>query len=383
MPRLRVLVVDDSPLVRKLVTRMLESDPDMIVAATACNGREAVAKYDVQRPDVVVLDVEMPVMNGLEALREIRAMDDRAAVIMFSTLTERGATATLQALSGGATDYVAKPAHVGAGAQDAGDVQAELIAKVKAAADVSRRSGRAPSAAPRPGAPPPATAPTPPAVAGPASAAASSDPPRPRFPRRNRAFRAIGIAASTGGPNALEEVVRNLPPSLPVPVFIVQHMPPVFTGMLARQLDEVTPLRVREAAGDEVAVSGEIWLAPGALHMDVVPHAAGGRIRVFDGPREHSCRPAADVLFRSLASVFGPSTLAIVLTGMGKDGAAGARAIRARGGEVWAQDEATSVVWGMPGETVRDGQADAVLPLPVIAPRIADLFAHAVPVAGR
>lgn len=385
MDRLRVLVVDDSPLIRRLVTRMIESDPDMIVAATARNGREAVTKYDVQKPDVVVLDVEMPVMNGLQALREIRAMDPRAAVIMFSTLTEHGASATLQALSAGATDYVAKPARVGTGAQDAGDVQAELIAKVRAAAEAARRPRR--GAAPATGSPPrtgdpPAVPPLTPAAAS-RSAAPSTDPPRPRVPRRDRAFRAIGIASSTGGPNALEQVVRNLPANLPVPVFIVQHMPPVFTGMLARQLNEVTPLHVREAAGGEVAAPGEIWLAPGALHMEVVPHASGGKIRVFDGPREHSCRPAADVLFRSLAAVFGPSTLALVLTGMGKDGAEGARAIRARGGEVWVQDEATSVVWGMPGEVVRAGQADAVLPLPLVAPRLKDLFAHAVPAAGR
>lgn len=387
MDRLRVLVVDDSPLIRKLVTRMIESDPDMIVAATARNGREAVTKYDVQRPDVVVLDVEMPVMNGLEALRGIRAIDPRAAVIMFSTLTEHGASATLQALSAGATDYVAKPARVGTGAQDAGDVQAELIAKVRTAAEASRRPRRGAPSVPEPraqrtGELPPAKAPEAPAAA-PTSAVPSTDPPRPRVPRRERAFRAIGIASSTGGPNALEEVIRNLPAHLPVPVFIVQHMPPVFTGMLARQLDDVTPLHVREAAGDEVAAPGEIWLAPGALHMEVVPHASGGKIRVFDGPREHSCRPAADVLFRSLAAVFGPSTLAVVLTGMGKDGAEGARAIRTRGGEVWAQDEATSVVWGMPGEVVRAGQADAVLPLAMIAPRVTELFARAVSAAGR
>ena len=336
---IRVLLVDDSATIRGLLATTLGADAELRVVGAAVNGRMGVDMVAADPPDIVLLDVEMPVMDGLTALREIRRIQPKLPVLMFSSLTERGAKATLDALLAGANDYAAKPAGL-----DAGDVAAkirtEVIAKIKAL--VPRGGGRD---APRP-------------LAGSATTTA-----RPAAPPRRGPIRGVVIAVSTGGPTALAEVLPGFARDVRVPVLIVQHMPPFFTAQLAERLGKLTGTHVREAEDGSPLRPGEILLAPGGRHLAVAGDADSPRARLTDEPPENSCRPAADVLFRTAAKVWGAGALGVVLTGMGRDGLAGSRAIVEAGGEVIAQDEFTSVVWGMPGEIVRAGLADAVLPL--------------------
>jgi two-component system chemotaxis response regulator CheB len=341
VPKIRILVVDDAVVFRRLVAEELDADPALEVVGTAANGKIALARLPQVNPDLVILDVEMPELDGLATLREIRKTYPKLPVIMFSALTERGAAATLDALALGATDYFAKPA--GAGGLDASlqVIRDELIPEIKALC------GRA-------AAPAVAVAPAPP---GPG-------------PARTGPVEVVAIGTSTGGPNALAEVFAGLPADLPVPVVIVQHMPPTFTRLLAERLSAQFPLRVEEGRSGEPLRPGHAWIAPGDHHMIVVRDGAGARILLHQDPPENSCRPAADVLFRSVARAFGPAALAVVLTGMGRDGLRGCEAVREAGGQVIAQDEATSVVWGMPGFVARAGLADRVLPLAMIAPEI-------------
>ncbi len=339
----RVLVVDDTVVVRRLVSDVLEGDPAIAVAGVAANGRIALQKVPLVAPDLVVLDVEMPVMDGLATLRALRADYPALPVIMFSSLTERGAATTLDALALGASDYVAKPTGAGGLLGAKQQIAAELVPRVKAL------GGGRPD---RPAASPP---PTPaPAPAGP--------------PGR---IDAVVVGVSTGGPNALAEVLPALPGDLPVPLLIVQHMPPLFTRSLADRLDKASALRVREGADGAVAAPGTAWVAPGGLHMDVARHGTEVRLRTHEAPPENNCRPAADVLFRAAAAVYGPHVLGVVLTGMGHDGRLGAERIVAAGGRIVVQDEASSVVWGMPGAVAHAGLADAVLPLDRLAGEIA------------
>jgi len=359
--RIRVLIVDDSAVIRRLVTEALAEDPDIDVVGTANNGRVGVEKVLALQPDAVTMDIEMPVMNGIEAVRALRRTHPRLPVVMFSTLTERGASATLDALAAGASDYVTKPSNVGSFAESQRNVREQLVPKLKALAGARRTvlagqaqagTGGAPphrgagAGAPRPGAPPTAGA----------------------GPRRSRGtpFGVLVIGCSTGGPDALATVLPQLPADLPVPVLVVQHMPPVFTRLLAQRLDGQCPLSVSEAAPGDVVIPGRILLAPGGFHMVLKRQGTSLVTELNEDPPENFCRPAVDVLFRSASAAFGERVLAAVLTGMGRDGEKGARAIRAAGGEVFAQDDATSVVWGMPGAVVGAGQADRVLPLPVI-----------------
>ena len=338
---IRVLLVDDSATIRSLLSTTLGADAELRVVGAAVNGRMGVDMVAADPPDIVLLDVEMPVMDGLAALREIRRIQPKLPVLMFSSLTERGAKATLDALLAGANDYAAKPAGLDAG-EVAARIRTEVIAKIKAL--VTRRSVLD---APRPL----ATGSTP--AAG----------PRPAAPPRRGPIRGVVIAVSTGGPTALAEVLPGFVSDVRVPVLIVQHMPPFFTAQLAERLGKITGAIVREAEDGSPLRPGEILLAPGGRHLAVAGDANVPRVRLTDEPPENSCRPAADVLFRTAVKVWGAGTLGVVLTGMGRDGLAGSRAIVAAGGEVIAQDEFTSVVWGMPGEVVRAGLADAVLPL--------------------
>ncbi|MER7005846.1 chemotaxis response regulator protein-glutamate methylesterase [Dactylosporangium sp. NPDC000555] len=383
-----VLVVDDSVVVRRLITDALGDDPEIRVVGTAPNGKVALTKIEQLHPDLVTLDIEMPIMDGLQTMRAIRARYARLPVIMFSTLTAAGATATLDALSAGASDYVTKPANVGSVAESIRSVREQIIPRIRALCGGSRGPGRGASAAPpRPGALPGRPLPGNHAPATPLSRPGGSalpgfDPAKVRPPNappggpaaapvraapRTGGIEIVAIGCSTGGPDALTAVVRALPASLPVPVVVVQHMPPVFTKMFADRLDRIAALTVMEATGDMVVRPGNVYIAPGDFHMELYRRGTEVATKLNAGPPENFCRPAVDVLFRSVARVYGRATLAIVLTGMGQDGKRGAEQLRAAGAEIVAQDEATSVVWGMPGAVTQAGLAHAVLPLGEIA----------------
>jgi two-component system chemotaxis response regulator CheB len=362
MKRIKVLVVDDSVVVRRLVSDALAEDPTIEVVGSASNGKIALSKLTTLDPDLVTLDIEMPVMDGLEALREIRKLKPRLPVIMFSTLTEAGASATLDALSLGASDYVTKPANVGSVTLAMEAVRTELVPKVKALCGRAVglvRPGRPVSFTP--------TAPgTAPAQRNSASAPALTFP----TPSPKRRVEVVVIGSSTGGPNALAALWPHLPAELPVPVLIVQHMPPMFTRLLAERLSRSGPMPVHEATDGETLVRGHAYIAPGDHHMVIEATAAGGRVRVNQLPPVNSCRPSVDPLFESASRVHRNGVLGVMLTGMGNDGLDGSRSIRESGGQMVVQDEATSIVWGMPGHVAEAGLADTVLPLPKIAAEI-------------
>lgn len=364
MTRTRVLVVDDAVVIRRLVTEALASDPTIEVVGTAPNGRVALAKIEQVNPDVVTLDVEMPEMDGLETLTVLRERYPRLPVIMFSTLTERGTATTMDALLRGANDYVTKPANVGSVAEAQARVRASLIPKVHALAGARRASGR-------PGAPGSGGRAL--AVAGGGRALTHRTPPPARRRTSGPAPRVelVVIGVSTGGPNALAALVPALPADLAVPVCIVQHMPPMFTKLLADRLDAAGPLRVREAVAGEPLRAGEILIAPGDRHLAIGLHGGRRVAELRDTPPENSCRPAADVLFRTAAETVGGGVLGVVLTGMGHDGRHGAEAIADVGGRLVVQDEPSSVVWGMPGAVAQAGLADEVAPLEQLAGIIA------------
>jgi two-component system chemotaxis response regulator CheB len=350
----RVLVVDDSIVIRRLVTDALSSDPQIEVVGIAQNGRIALDKIASLNPDAVTMDIEMPEMNGIEAVRALRRTHPRLPVVMFSTLTERGASATLDALAAGASDYVTKPSNVGSIAESQNSVREQLIPKLKAL--TARRTPAAAAAVPIPVPPAPRTSPA-------------------RRPRGG-GFGVLAIGCSTGGPDALAAVIPALPADLSVPVVVVQHMPPVFTRLLAARLDGRSQVGVAEAVHGEPLVPGRVLIAPGGSHLVVRRAGTSVVAELTDDPPENFCRPAVDVLFRSVASVYGERVLAAVLTGMGRDGEKGAAKIRGGGGEVVVQDEATSVVWGMPGAVAMAGQADRVLPLEQIGPHLASALAR-------
>ena len=340
MPKVRTLVVDDSVVVRRLVSEVIDSDPDLEVAGVAANGRIALAKLTALTPDVVVLDVEMPMMDGLETLRAIRQVEPDMPVIMFSSLTQQGASVTLDALAQGASDYVTKPANLKGLAEVKSHVRSGLVAKVKALGASAAGVSAPPSDEP---------------------AAAVTKRPRPR--RRPERVDIVAIGTSTGGPNALAELMPSFPADFPVPIVIVQHMPPVFTKSLAQRLTRLSAVDVHEGQEGDVLEPGAAWLAPGDYHMEVERERTAVRVRTGQGRPENNCRPAVDVLFRSVHRAYGPHALAVILTGMGKDGLRGAQGIAEAGGQVLTQDEATSVVWGMPGAVTRAELSDQVLPL--------------------
>lgn len=351
MQRIKVLVVDDSAVLRRVISDMLSTDADIEVVGTAANGRIALQKIGQLRPDVVSLDVEMPEMDGLQCLKAIRQDFGDLPVIMLSAIAEKGGRATLEALSLGANDYVTKPSTLGPGKPES--IRDELLAKVKLFG--KRRSGSG-AMTPRPSLAPPSPLPAPPLRV--ASTFASR-------------IDAVVIGISTGGPNALEHVIPKLPENLSVPVLVVQHMPPVFTRLLAERLDERSKVSVREAADGESIRPGVVYIAPGDWHMSVFLKGGIPTIRTHQSAPENSCRPAADVLFRSAAEVYGARTLAVVMTGMGSDGLLGCEALSKVHGHIIVQDEKTSVVWGMPGFVARANLADAILPLGSIANEIA------------
>jgi two-component system, chemotaxis family, protein-glutamate methylesterase/glutaminase len=336
MARIRILVVDDSVVILKLLCENLSKDPDLEVVASADDGRIALAKVQRFHPDLITLDVEMPVMNGLETLVELRKQHPKIPVIMFSTLTERGAAATLDALSLGASDYATKPSNMGSPAEAIAAIRAELIPKIKALCRRSSTNFKS-------------VAPLRSSVRVPLSS--------------NRRVEIVAIGTSTGGPNALAEVLPRIPKDFPVPIVVVQHMPPIFTRMLAERLASRSAVAVEEGSAGVVLSPARSWIAPGNFHMTVAKAGLHGRLELNQNPPEHSCRPAVDVLFRSVAAVYRANVLGVVMTGMGSDGVLGAQHIREAGGEVIIQDEPSSVVWGMPGLVYAAGHADAVYPL--------------------
>jgi two-component system chemotaxis response regulator CheB len=348
--RTGVLIVDDSRLFRSAVEQALAGQPDISVVGSVFSGAKALEFIRQTRPDVVTLDVEMPGLDGLATLKEIEAFnsgrphEETVGVIMVSAFTRRGADVTIRALEAGAFDFVTKPSGPSAEANLAA-LRDELLPRIRACA--RRRTRRAaPAPAPRP--------------------AAALQAPR-RVPRRAEPIRAIAVGVSTGGPRALAVVLPDLCAQTSVPILVVQHMPPNFTLSLAESLARQSRQPVVEAAEGISLASARAYIAPGGRHLVLRGSVAAPEVGLSDAPPENGCRPSADVLFRSAAATLGPGVLAIILTGMGNDGTAGLGAIRRAGGYVIAQDEASSVVWGMPGSAVEAGVVDEVRALPDIA----------------
>ncbi|MFO0576426.1 MAG: chemotaxis response regulator protein-glutamate methylesterase [Polyangia bacterium] len=342
MPRSRVLIVDDSVVIRHVLREQLGSAPDIEVVGVAANGRIALAKIEQLAPDVIILDVEMPELDGLATLRELRRRPVRPRVIMFSSHTTEQAQPTVEALALGAEDCVAKPSSLGSsdGAQAAA-IQAllERIRMLTSSRPVPPGAGA--GAAVR-------------RVEAPALA-----PPTSGLRRR---VGLVAIGASTGGPNALCRLFARLPAGLPVPIVIVQHMPAGFTRHFAERLTRESSIRVEEGTEGAALEPGRAWIAPGGRHMVVRRRAAALCLHLHDEPPVWSCRPAVDVLFESVAAAAAPGALGVVMTGMGEDGKRGAAALRQAGCSVIVQDEQSSVVWGMAGAVATAGLAEAMLP---------------------
>ena len=362
-PPVRVLIVDDSAVVRGALGRIIDAEPDLCVVTTAPNGRVALDALRHVEVDVVLLDVEMPEMDGLATLPRVLADHPRVQVIMASSLTQKGAAVTMQALALGAADYIAKPS-ARTGAASLTVMSSEIVTKIRAIGRSARggvpRAGSA-TATPSSGA---ARAGVVATVLGGVHADAGDAELPPRV---------VGIAASTGGPNALAAVLSGLGADFPLPILVTQHMPPLFTALLAQRLARDAGRECVEARDGDAIRASCTYVAPGDHHLLVATHEGRPFIRLAQTPPENHCRPAADVMLRSIAAIYGASTLAVVLTGMGEDGRGGCEAVRRAGGRVVAQDEATSVVWGMPGSVVHAGLADWVEPLPEIARRVARL----------
>lgn len=342
--RIRVLVVDDSVVIRRLVTHALSEEPLLEVVGTASNGAIALQRIEQLQPQVITLDVEMPGMNGLEALREIRKRFPKLFVIMFSTLTERGASATMEALALGANDYVTKASNSGSLDASIRSLRTELVPKIRQ----FFRIGREPEPEP----------------------AAAAPGPKPAVRTQVVEKQVVAIGVSTGGPAALATIMPQFPADFPLPVVIVQHMPPLFTRLLAERLQGHTKLKVEEAQIGSPVEAGRVLIAPGDYHMRLKRQGFRVEATLDQGPPENSCRPAVDVLFRSVADCYGGAAVAVILTGMGQDGLRGVQVLKAQGAYVIAQDEPSSVVWGMPGFVARSGLADAVLDLGQVVPEV-------------
>jgi two-component system chemotaxis response regulator CheB len=325
---------------RSLLRMVLEPQPAIEIAATASSGQEGLTTFERIHPDLVLLDIEMPGMNGLEVLSALRRTNRRVPVIMCSTLTSRGARITIEALARGATDYVTKPGAQHGIREGVDTLSRELLPKIL---------GLFPAEPHR-------MAPSP------------VEPPRLLLPPASlHTPKIVVIGVSTGGPAALEVLLPRIPATFALPILIVQHMPRLFTGLLAERLNNLCPLRVREAAPDTQAEPGVIDIARGDWHLEILRNL---RLRLNQDPMENFCRPSVDVLFRSATQACGGRVLGVILTGMGSDGLQGSRAIRAAGGMILAQDAPTSVVWGMPGAVAHAGLANKVLALDAVAAEI-------------
>ncbi len=368
---LRVMVVDDSAVIRGLISRWIEAEPDMAVAASIRTGLDAVNQIERVDPDVVVLDIEMPDMDGISALPLLLKKKPKLVVIMASTLTRRNAEVSFKALSLGASDYIPKPESTReAGAADS--FKRDLIEKIRHLGARSRRPMTIPSPSLAPGATV-AHTPLPRTTLG--TMPRLAQPKLMLRPFTEAAPRALLIGSSTGGPQALMTLVASIGPVIELyPVLITQHMPPTFTTILAEHLTRSSGFPVHEAIDGETIKAGQIYLAPGGHHMRAVRAGAGAVIALGDDPQINFCRPAVDPMFTSAIDVWQSGIVAVVLTGMGSDGMRSGKEIVAAGGNIIAQDESTSVVWGMPGSAANAGICAAVLPLDQIGPKLVRLF---------
>lgn len=363
---LQVLVVDDTITYRKIASDVLAGVPGVEVIATAANGKIALQRIEQYHPDLLLLDLEMPEMDGLEVLRRLKESGQDVSVIMLSAFTDDGAKATMKALELGAFDFILKPTG-GSMEQNTQRLEAELRGKLEAFVRTHGIRRMLQHAAPGLAEPParPGTEPKPslPATPGQREVVLT----RP-------AVVALGI--STGGPQSLTQMLPKLPGDLPVPILIVQHMPPVFTRSLAEDLDSRCALEVREAADGQFVVPGQILIAPGGKQMKVQRDSGSVVVRITDDPPELSCKPSVNYLFRSVAEVYGGNALGVIMTGMGNDGTRGCRLLKERGATIVAQDRASCVVFGMPRELVEQGIADVVAPLDALAGEIVRLTAR-------
>ena len=364
---LRVMVVDDSVVIRGLISRWIASEPDMVVAASLRTGLDAVNQLERIDPDVAVLDIEMPELDGISALPRLLAKKRNLIIIMASTLTRRNAEISFKALSLGASDYIPKPESTREVAA-ADTFHHDLIQKIRSLGAKVRRSAPAASLTP-------ALDRAREQLARPAPSPVA----QPQLMRRAfslQAPRVLLIGSSTGGPQALMALVTELGPVIDrFPVLITQHMPPTFTTILAEHLGRASHRPAHEGVDGEIVKAGKIYLAPGGRHMRVVRHGTDVAIALDDGPPVNFCKPAVDPLFTSAIDVWQAGVLAVVLTGMGSDGMRGGKEIVAAGGSVIAQDEASSVVWGMPGAAANAGICAAILPLNQIGPKLVRVFA--------
>jgi two-component system chemotaxis response regulator CheB len=355
-PKIRVMVVDDAVVFRGLVSRWIGEEPDMEVVSAHRNGQEAVDNFARVDPDLVVLDIEMPVLDGLEALPLLLSKKPDLTVIISSTVTRRNAEVGIRALSLGAADYVSKP-ETNREITMSPAFRRELIGRIRA---LGRRRFEKLARLLHP---------------APVAAEAQARPFTLR-PYSTVAPRVLVVGSSTGGPQALQILLRGLEPSLRrLPILITQHMPATFTMILAEHIARATGRPAHEGQHGEVLAPGTLYIAPGAKHMMIERAGDQARIVINEDPPVHFCRPSVEPLFASAAEVFGAGTLAIVLTGMGVDGVDGAGLVATAGGSVIAQDEATSVIWGMPGAAAQAGSCAGVLPLDEIAPRVNELVA--------
>jgi two-component system chemotaxis response regulator CheB len=341
--KIRILIVDDSVVIRRLLSNVLSTDPAIEVAGTAPSGALALAKIPQVNPDLITMDVEMPDMNGLEALASIRKSYPDLPVIMFTSANEKSASIALDALALGAKEFVVKPANLGTLDASLHYIQEHLIDKIKSLCARLKEANT---------------------ISLPSASAENKSPILLSVSSvHSERLDVVAIGISTGGPNALAELIPQIPGDIPIPIVIVQHMPPLFTKLLADRLAAKAAIRVSEAVMGEILQPGHAYIAPGDFHMAFLKNGEAVRISLHQGPPENSCRPAVDVLFRSVAEIYGAAALALVMTGMGKDGLRGCERIKEAGGQIVVQDEATSVVWAMPGAVANAGLAEKILPL--------------------
>jgi len=377
---INILVVDDTVTYRQILSKLVEEIKDTQLSGTASNGKIALSKIKIKEVDLVLLDMYMPVMNGLETLQAIKKEFPHIEVIMLSAFEKGNANLTMQALESGALDFITKPSE---------ESIEKNIAKLRSALiplmslvktrKFSRKARSLSQAKIEPSKPvnrthtKPPIEPKPQISTVPKPVSKKTESPTKHSLRTVNKIDAVALGVSTGGPNALLKVIPVIEKAFPVPILAVQHMPPMFTASLAERLDKQSEIKVCEAADGHRIEPGVMYIAPGGRHMVIKKSVAGNHISLIDSPPVNSCRPAVDVLFRSILNVYAGNVLTVIMTGMGTDGAAGVSAIRRKGGYSIIQDEASSVVWGMPGAVAKSDNADETIPLDKLAIRIQEL----------